>query len=310
MYCTTQSGTIRYHSHSEIETVRYANTSYPAFTSVRGTVHAIPPFPFPRLTWKPITLYNVLKCSPTVPLHSLNNPAPPRTLLLLSFIYGFGPPLDSRLSTMSFGWSLGDIFAGIKILWDVYDSVSDGPLNARLECDQFFEEFSHIIQCLDDWDRKSQVVHDDSLAKLHLQLRAQCETFIGRHMRLIQSANPVTESSREGQPTWLRKVAFSREQVAVLYQKVRWPLERKEVTRLRKKLMLFLALSQHHVSTSTHNVTVENRDILLDIRYVFCLVRTSLKPIMSSFVRHSEPPHPPTRNYPSRKPILGRIGCK
>jgi len=169
---------------------------------------------------------------------------------------------------MSFGWSLGDIFAGIKILWEVYDAVSDGPLNSTLQCEQFFEEFSLIVQCLEDWKRKAEIVQDDSLTKLHLQLRQQCEAFIQRHFHLIQAVNPKSEATRDRQATWLKSAVFSREQVVKLYQQVRWPFENKEVARLRKKLMLFLALATYHVSSSTHNVTVENRDILLDIRYV------------------------------------------
>ncbi|KAH8601076.1 hypothetical protein B0O99DRAFT_502245 [Bisporella sp. PMI_857] len=169
---------------------------------------------------------------------------------------------------MSFGWSLGDILAGIKILWEIYDSVSDGPLNASLECEQFFEEFSHITQCLEEWDRKAQVVQDDdSLSRLHLQLRKQCEEFIQRHILLIRSVNSSTGASRARHSTWLRRASFSREQIQILYQQVQWPFERKEVSRLRKKLMLFLSLATYHVSASTHDVTLENRDILLDIRY-------------------------------------------
>ena len=167
---------------------------------------------------------------------------------------------------MSFGWSLGDVVAGIKILWAVYDSVSDGPLNASLQCEQFFEEFSLVTQCLEDWQRKAQAVQDDSLGKLHLQLQEQCKVFIQRHFHLIQEINPESRVTREQRQTWLRNAPFSREQVLKLYQQMRWPFEKKEVARLRKKLMLFLALATYHVSSSTHNVTVENRDILLDIR--------------------------------------------
>ena len=180
---------------------------------------------------------------------------------------------------MSFGWSLGDIFAGIKILWAIYDSVSDGPLNATLQCEQFFEEFSLVVHCLEDWERKAklaQIVQDDSLAKLHLQLRDQCEEFIKRHFRLIQAVNPQSEATRESRSTWLKRTPFSREQVLKLYQQARWPFEKNEVIRLRRKLILFLALATYHVSSSTHDVTVENRDILLDMRYNFYSSEISL----------------------------------
>ena len=206
-------------------------------------------------------------------------------LLLLLLLNGLDRPRNSKPSNMSFGWSLGDIFAGIKILWSIYDAVSDGPLNATLQCEQFFEEFSLVVQCLEDWERKAQIVQDDSLVKLHVQLQQQCEVFILRHFNLIQAVNPESKAIRDRQSTWLKKVSFSREQVSRLYQQARWPFENKEVARLRKKLMLFLALATYHVSSSTHNVTVENRDILLDIR---CVLSTfsCIAVLTSSLLEH------------------------
>jgi hypothetical protein len=81
-------------------------------------------------------------------------------------------------------------------------------------------------------------------------------------MRLIQDANPRTATVREGRSTWVRKVAFSREQVIMLYQRVQWPLERKEVSRLRKKLIMFLQVS-------THNAVIETNEKMKDIWYAF-----------------------------------------
>lgn len=158
------------------------------------------------------------------------------------------------------GWSFGDIIAGIKVVWDVYETLSDGPLNAQLEFSQFFDEFAIITSYLDDWESKAQLVQGDSVARLHQQLKQQCETFIKRHILLIVDANPRSRGVREGRSTWLKNVAFSTDQIRTLYQRVQWPMERKEVTRLQKKLVTFLGMA-------THSVTVENRELLLDIKY-------------------------------------------
>jgi hypothetical protein len=61
---------------------------------------------------------------------------PRRSLLLIIFI-------------MSFGWSVGDIIDGLKVVWDVWQAVSDGPLNAEYQALQFFDEFHLIFTRLD-----------------------------------------------------------------------------------------------------------------------------------------------------------------
>ena len=38
---------------------------------------------------------------------------------------------------MSFGWSVGDIVAGIKVVFDIWEAVSDGALSAPVEATQF-----------------------------------------------------------------------------------------------------------------------------------------------------------------------------
>jgi hypothetical protein len=32
----------------------------------------------------------------------------------------------------SFGWSFGDVIAGIKVVWTIYEAVSDGPLSMNI----------------------------------------------------------------------------------------------------------------------------------------------------------------------------------
>jgi len=127
------------------------------------------------------------------------------------------------------------------------------------EAVQFYEEFGVIVQCLEEWKSKAQFEQDEIISDLHQQLTEQCEKFVKRHMLLIKEANPRTEAARDGRSTWLRNVPFSRDQVVLLYQRVQWPWERDEVSRLRKKLKLFLQVA-------THKAMMETHDMVRDIR--------------------------------------------
>ncbi|CZT47244.1 uncharacterized protein RSE6_07783 [Rhynchosporium secalis] len=138
---------------------------------------------------------------------------------------------------MSFGWSAGDVIAGLKVVWDIWEAVSDGPLNARFEAAQFFDEFIH-------------------------ELRDQCTEFIKKHMAIIQRVNPNTKAIRSRRSTWIQKASFTQEQVYALYQQVQWPSERKVVTRLREKLQFFLEIAALDVGMDTNSMV---RDIARDI---------------------------------------------
>ena len=175
---------------------------------------------------------------------------------------------------MSFGWSVGDVISGLKIVWDVWHAVSDGPLNAHFEASQFFDDFIHVINRLEDWERrKAACANDNRLAASNYQLREQCTQFIKRHMSLIQNANPETKAIRQGRSTWLRKVAFTRDQVVLLYQRVSWPFERKEVEKLREKLQFFLQIATYDVTAATHTVARNTHDAVQDIRDTFRYVQ-------------------------------------
>jgi hypothetical protein len=166
---------------------------------------------------------------------------------------------------MSFGWSAGDVIAGLKVVWDIWEAVSDGPLNAKYQASQFFDEFYHIISRLDDWEkRKAACAKDDRLVRSHRELRDACTVFIKKHFALIQESNPGTRSSRTGRSTWLQKASFTRGQILTLYQQVQWPMQREHVGRLREKLQFFLNLAAWDVALDTN-------DIVRDIR---CLQTT------------------------------------
>lgn len=154
---------------------------------------------------------------------------------------------------MSFGWSVGDIISGLKVVYDIWQAVSAGPLNASFEATQFFDEYTHIMSRLERWEsQKSAIARDEALVGSQRQIREQCTLFIKNHFRLIQAANPDTISQREGRSTWLRKVPFSKEQVLALYKKVSWPFEREEVQRLRIKLQFFLDVATFDISMNTN----------------------------------------------------------
>lgn len=161
----------------------------------------------------------------------------------------------------SFGWSFGDIIAGINVVWTVYEALSDGPLNAKTEFKAFFDEFALITHYLGEYERKAQLVEGDTVARLHRELREQCSLFVKKHMLLIQDVNPRSRAIRDGRSTWLRNVAFTTDQAVSLYQKVTWPMERKELSRLRKKLMVFLDLATHSYVAAQHSMMAEQADI-------------------------------------------------
>lgn len=162
---------------------------------------------------------------------------------------------------MSFGWSVGDVIAGLKAVYDIWEAVRDGPLNARYEASQFFDEYLHIMSRLEKWEtRKSAFSKDPLLAKSQRQLREQCTLFLKNHISLIQQVNPATIAKREGRSTWLKKAAFSKEQVLALYQQVSWPYERQTVAKLRIKLQFFL-------DVASFDIALDNNDTLHQMRY-------------------------------------------
>ena len=161
---------------------------------------------------------------------------------------------------MSFGYSIGDVIDGLKLVWDIWQAVSDGPLNAKFEASQFFDEFHHVISRLAEWERrKAGLAHDERLAQSHQQLREMCTVFIKRHMVLIQQANPQTKAIRPRRSNWLKNAPFTKSQINSLYQQVQWPMERKELKRLREKLLLFLHLAAFDIQMATHGMVTEIR---------------------------------------------------
>lgn len=170
---------------------------------------------------------------------------------------------------MSFGWSVGDVIAGLKVVWDIWQAVSDGPLNARFEASQFFDEYVHIMSRLERWEsRKAAFAQDELLAKSQRQLREQCTLFLKNHIKLIQQINPNTVAKREGRSTWLRKVPFSKDQIVALYQQVEWPLERQTVAKLRIKLQFFLDVASFDVALDTNDTLHQMRYVLLPLNHI------------------------------------------
>ncbi|CAG8952957.1 hypothetical protein HYFRA_00007673 [Hymenoscyphus fraxineus] len=177
---------------------------------------------------------------------------------------------------VDFGWSFGDVIAGIKLVYTIYESVSDGPRNAKTEATQFFSEFEGIITRLDQWEaRKKLCSRDQNQAAAHEDLKKEATKFIKKHMILIQQANPSTVGRRTGRTTWLQPAPFSKTQIASLYNQVVWPFERNEVARLRGKLQFFLQLSAFDVGIDTNDIVRDTNDI----------IRTSHADLLSSNLR-------------------------
>ncbi|TEY43614.1 hypothetical protein BOTCAL_0367g00020 [Botryotinia calthae] len=165
-----------------------------------------------------------------------------------------------------FGWSAGDIVAGLKLVWDVWKAVSDGPMSAKVEAKQFFEDLYLIIQCLDDWERRDgSLAEGSSLATAPSQLRQQCIEFLSRHMQLIRTANPQTVITKQGVPMWLRKVTFSKDQIKTLYLQIAWPFERDQVLQLRTKMELYLSLATYRTSALNHSVAQDTNHRVREI---------------------------------------------
>jgi hypothetical protein len=182
---------------------------------------------------------------------------------------------------MSFGWSVGDIIAGFKLACDIYESVSDGPLNAAHQAYQFFTDFRLINGCLEDWDgRRNDLQHEETI--LTLSLRKQCTDFIRRHMRLIREVNKdagairnvlLIDQGNEGtisipkRVPWLKKVPFTTDQVITLYLKVTWPSERDDVAKLREELSISLDVATYRGVTTTLDGVNDLRTSMRGMRY-------------------------------------------
>ncbi|KAG9234757.1 hypothetical protein BJ875DRAFT_483906 [Amylocarpus encephaloides] len=162
---------------------------------------------------------------------------------------------------MSFGWSFGDVVAGINLVFKIYTAISDGPRSSRAEATQFFNEFNEVVLRLDQWEaRKLACGKDGSVTVAHEELKEDCTVFIKRHMKLLHDINPGSKSSRPGRSTWLRMAQFSGQQIAELYKQVQWPFERKEVARLRERLQSFLQISSWDVAIDTNGIVRDFRD--------------------------------------------------
>ncbi|KAI9646420.1 hypothetical protein NHQ30_004412 [Ciborinia camelliae] len=164
------------------------------------------------------------------------------------------------------GWSAGDIASGLKVVWGVWKAISDGPMSAKVEAKQFFEEFYLIIQCLNDWEQRNESsTEGSSLTHAPSQLKKQCIEFLSRHMHLIRMANPQTATAKNGALLWLRNVHFSKEQIKTLYQQVKWPFERDQVSQLRTKMELYLSLATYKISALNHSVSQDTNNMVREM---------------------------------------------
>jgi hypothetical protein len=171
---------------------------------------------------------------------------------------------------MSFNWAVKDITAGIEVIWSIWEAVSDSAPSLPVQATQFLEDYARIIERLEEWELRAESTHNGRVSEAfrrHEVLKEECIIFIRRHRRLIQDANPQTETVKEGHRTWLRKAKFTKEQVISLYEATEWPFEQKEMARLRDKLRLYLQAAVDPASSLTNLTNVTSHDVR-DMRYV------------------------------------------
>lgn len=169
---------------------------------------------------------------------------------------------------MSFNWPVEDITSGLKVIWSIWEAVSDGAVDLPADAGHFLEDFAQTVGNLRNWELRAEseeATHVSESYRRSQVLKEECITFIRRQRRLIQDVNPQTESIKEGHRTWLKEAKFTKEQVASLYDKTQWAFELKEVARLRDKLQLYL---QVPLSSSTKFNAGQTLDMARDMRYI------------------------------------------
>jgi len=175
-------------------------------------------------------------------------------------------PRSSASSSMSFVWSIKDFASQIRLLRNIWSTVSDSRLNTTYEAPQFFDELNLLIELLVGWEERTELSREDFvLLKSYQQLRQQATHFIQRHTSLIEEAGLQDVAHRKGQSLWSRKAQTTQGQVAVnFYQRLHWPSEVAEVKEIREKLQLFIAI----LSSSTPNVFVDPDWTANEIKYI------------------------------------------
>jgi hypothetical protein len=171
---------------------------------------------------------------------------------------------------MSFGWSIGDIIAGINTVWVAWQAISDGPLNSQYQAQQFFTRLGQIAKRLDHWEERGLADEQDTSSRQ--ELKKECQEFVERHMDLIQEVVPKARTDRQIKcydsvggkyqtitRSWLRKAEVTRQQAELLYQKVKWPFEEKKILRLEDQLRIFLDLATYDFAAPTYKGVQEIR---------------------------------------------------
>ncbi|PQE14230.1 hypothetical protein CJF31_00006768 [Rutstroemia sp. NJR-2017a BVV2] len=165
---------------------------------------------------------------------------------------------------MAFGWSVGDIIAGFKLVWEVWEAVSEGPLSANSEATQFFQEFRMITNRLDDWEARMKTSSKSSDFS-DAPFKQRCADFLEKYMRLIQTANPEAKASNGSLPVWLRRCKFSRDQINKLCLQISWPFARDEVSDLRDQLVLHLNLAMYDITEETNKAVRHIRPVSFNL---------------------------------------------
>ncbi|PQE29223.1 hypothetical protein CJF30_00004264 [Rutstroemia sp. NJR-2017a BBW] len=181
---------------------------------------------------------------------------------------------------MSFGWSAGDIIAGFKLVWEVWEAVSEGPLSANSEATEFFQDFRMITSRLEDWEAQRKTSSKSSDFS-NPPFKKRCAVFLEKYMRLIQSVNPEAKASHGYLPVWLQRCKFSRDQINKLCLQMQWPLARDEVKNLRNQLGLHLNMAIFDITEETNEAVRRMRQVPFNLTQFQELLTSNMKLVSS-----------------------------
>ncbi|KAL4936209.1 hypothetical protein BDV06DRAFT_111864 [Aspergillus oleicola] len=144
---------------------------------------------------------------------------------------------------MSFGWSAGDLVLGANIAWTIYESFGTGARSARSEFTAFRTEFGLIKTTL---KRLGEVAancpgEDLDLGKGYQETLERCAGFIDKHKALTKEVND-------------RRPSFH-ERIVGVFDRVAWPLERREAGQLRESLEKYVQIAMFKVTANTSDAT-------------------------------------------------------
>lgn len=165
---------------------------------------------------------------------------------------------------MSFGWSVTDVVAGCKFVYQVWKAVSEGPRNANYEATEFFHEFQACTDLLAEWEQHKNLLYNSNskLKDAHNAVYRHCTVFLDNHLRLIQ--NSTKQATRPDFDKWLGSI--DKERVIRVYQQMKWPTEKATLDRLRRSLDVFINIATAQMGLVNVKINRETLDIVREMK--------------------------------------------